>query len=171
MKNIVLVGLMGAGKSSVGKLLAQKLNLSFVDTDELIEKKENIKISDIFSKYGEQYFRDLENKVISDLATKTSLVISTGGGSVQNINNLNALKETGFVIYLKAAPDILFERIKNDNSRPLLKTSNPLETLENLLKKRETNYSMADFIIDTNNKTIDGIISLIIEEYNENIKR
>ena len=90
MKNIVLVGLMGAGKSSVGKLLAQKLNLSFVDTDEFIEKQENIKISDIFSKYGEQYFRDLENKVISDLATKTSLVISTGGGSVQNINNLNA---------------------------------------------------------------------------------
>ncbi|MCQ2957449.1 MAG: shikimate kinase [Candidatus Gastranaerophilales bacterium] len=170
MKNIVLVGLMGAGKSTVGKILADKLSFSFIDTDEFIEQQESTKITEIFAKKGETYFRTLENNVISKISTKNSQVISTGGGSIQNPQNLTCLKDNGFVVYLKASSNILFERIKDDNSRPLLKTKNPLKTLDELLKEREINYNKANFIINTDNKTVDDIINLIIEEYNENFK-
>ena len=167
-KNIVLIGLMGAGKSSVGKLLAEKLSYDFIDTDEYIEKQEQCAICDIFSNHGESYFRTLETNLISKLSDTYGKIISTGGGSVENPENLNNLKKTGIVVYLKATPSILFERIKADNTRPLLKNNNPLQTLENLLQKREQNYLKANFVIDTTNKSITDITDEILRINNEN---
>jgi shikimate kinase len=163
MKNIALIGLMGSGKSTVGKLLAQNLNLSFVDSDEEIEKKQNLKITEIFSLKGEDFFRQLETQTLKELCQQTNLLISTGGGAVQKKENLDTLKKFCTIIYLKASPEIIFERIKNDSSRPLLQNENPLQTLKLLLEKREDNYKKADIIIDTNNKTIDEILKEIIK--------
>lgn len=158
-KNIVLIGLMGAGKSTVGRMLAEKFGLSFVDTDELIEQEAKISISKIFSLYGEIYFRELESQVIKRVSVQDSQVISTGGGVVENSENIVNLKRNGIVIYLKASPLELYRRIKQDESRPLLKSENPLKTLEELLEKREPYYNQADYKIDTSFLSMEEIIN------------
>jgi len=166
MKNIALIGLMGSGKSTIGALLAQKLNLNFIDIDTEIEKKEKITISEIFAQKGEPFFRELESETIKEFSAKTSQIISTGGGAVQNIENLEFLKQNCTLIYLKTSPELLFERIKDDTSRPLLQNQqneNPLEILKELLKKRQENYQKADIIIDTDNKTTIEILDEIIK--------
>lgn len=168
MKNIVLVGLMGAGKTSVGKKLADILKCEFLDVDNIIEIEQNRTISNIFSTDGEAFFRKLENNTISALAKLENKVISTGGGSVENIDNLNILKTSGFVVYLKATAECLHERIKTETHRPLLQNANPLNTLQTLLKKREKNYLLADYVIDTMGKDITAITDEIIKAYNEN---
>ena len=170
MRNIVLVGLMGAGKSSVGKLLARKLKLEFIDTDLLIECAAQTTISEIFSKYGEKHFRNLESSVIQDVSQKNDMVVSTGGGAIEDENNLCVLKKNGVVFYLEASPENLYLRIKNETHRPLLHTENPLDTLKKLLQKREKQYQAADFIIDTNNKNIELITQEVIKVYDENNK-
>lgn len=163
MKNIALIGLMGSGKSTVGALLATKLNLNFVDIDTEIEKKEKSTISEIFTEKGEAFFRELETQAIKDFSQKVNQVLSTGGGAVQKIENLNLLKQNFIVIYLKASPDVLFKRIENDTSRPLLEKFDPLKILKDLLKKRKENYQKADIIIDTDNKTTDEVLNEIIK--------
>ena len=165
-KNIILVGLMGAGKSSIGIELSKYLGFEFYDTDMMIELEQNIKISQIFSTYGEEYFRNLETVMISKVSSFSRSVISTGGGSIQNVDNLVKLKQNGVVFYLKACPEILFERVKDDNNRPLLQTSKPLEVLKELLIKREKNYMLADVVIETDNKTLIDIVEKIVKEYN-----
>lgn len=163
MKNIALIGLMGSGKSTVGFLLAQKLNLHFVDIDAEIEKKEKNTISEIFSQKGEAFFRELESQTIKDFGTKISQVISTGGGAVQSIKNLDFLKQNCTLIYLKATPEILLKRMGKDTSRPLLQNPEPLKTLTELLKKRQENYQKADIIVDTDHKTTDEVVNEIIK--------
>lgn len=165
-KNIILVGLMGAGKSSIGIELSKYLGFEFYDTDMMIELEQNIKISQIFSTYGEEYFRNLETVMISKVSSFSRSVISTGGGSIQNVDNLAKLKQNGVVFYLKACPEILFERVKDDNNRPLLQASKPLEVLKELLIKREKNYMLADVVIETDNKTLIDIVEKIVKEYN-----
>ncbi|EKE02576.1 MAG: Shikimate kinase [uncultured bacterium] len=167
-KNIVLTGLMGSGKSTVGSLIAQKLGKIFVDTDKLIEEDAQININEIFAQYGEAYFRELEAKIIKRVSPNSDQVISTGGGTLINPDNLKNLKDNGALFYLKASAKTLFERIKNENNRPLLKNNDPLSTLEKLLEKREEFYNQADFIINTENKQIDRIVSEIIEKYRDN---
>lgn len=169
MKNIVLIGLMGAGKSSVGKKLSQLSDYDFVDTDDLIEKKLGLTISEIFAQRGESFFRELEASVILDLSSQEKLIISTGGGSLQNPLNLENLKQNGFLVYLKTTPESLYGRIKNEKHRPLLCNDNPLATLKELLIKREEQYLQADFTIDTTDKDIDEITNEILKVYNENI--
>ena len=168
MKNIVLVGLMGAGKSSVGMKLADLLTYEFLDTDNIIETQQGQSINDIFATHGELSFRKLENSVISDLGNLENKIISTGGGSVENIENLNVLKVNGFIVYLKASPEGLFERIKNQTNRPLLQNENPLNTLQILLERREKNYLLADYVVDTMGKDVDAVAREIIKVYNEN---
>lgn len=163
MKNISLIGLMGSGKSTVGAILAEKLNLEFVDLDAKIEAKIGMEISEIFAQKGEDFFRKVESEVLKDFAEKSGQVISTGGGAVQNEINLQILKENSIIIYLKTSPEVLFERIKADNSRPLLQNEKPLETLCELLEKREPNYKKADIIVATDGKTIDEILNEIIK--------
>lgn len=163
MKNISLIGLMGSGKSTVGAILAEKLNLESVDIDTKIEAKIGMEISEIFGQKGEDFFREAESEVLRDLATKSGQVISTGGGAVQNEENLKILKENSTVIYLKTSPEVLFERIKTDTSRPLLQNENPLKTLRELLKKREPQYQKADIIVITDDKTINEIVNEILK--------
>lgn len=163
MKSIALIGLMGSGKTTIGGLLAQKLGLIFVDIDEKIEQKEKTSITEIFETKGEEYFRQVESELLQDYAKLQGLVISTGGGAVQKEKNLQTLKSNCTIIYLKASPKELFNRIKDDTTRPLLKTPNPLSTLDELLQKREKNYLMADIIIDTEAKTTEQILDEIIK--------
>ena len=162
-KNIVLVGLMGAGKTSVGRLLAEKFGLDFIDVDEYIETTAGMKISDIFSRYGESKFRELEKNAILNLSQNNDKIISTGGGALEDESNIKNLQANGIMIYLKATPERLFERIKGQNHRPLLKNEKPLETLKELLKKREKNYLKADIIIETDQKSTDETVRKIGE--------
>jgi len=167
-KNIVLVGLMGAGKTSVGKILSEILKKDLLDIDALIEEQEKCTIDEIFDKYGEQYFRNLEKNVISNISNSSNKIISTGGGSLQSDDNFLSLKQNGYLVYLKASPEILYNRIKNDNTRPLLKADNPINILKDLLIKREQNYLKADLIIDTEKYSVSDITEKIIRGYNEN---
>jgi shikimate kinase len=167
-KNVVLIGLMGSGKTTVGKLLAQDLDKDFIDTDELIENQLQKSINDVFQLDGEQYFRKVESEIIKKVSLTTNKVISTGGGSVENVDNLDNLKGNGIVFYLKTSPEELFNRIKNDTNRPLLKNDDPLDILKKLLAKREEFYNLADFIIDTSGKQICEIVNEIKENYKNN---
>ncbi len=162
-KNIVLVGLMGAGKTTVGECLAEKYKLIFTDSDEVIERDTKMSISQIFAERGEAYFRELEKTAISMLSSKNGRVISTGGGALENEENIENLKKNGVLVYLKASPEILYKRIKKQNHRPLLQNEKPLETLRILLQQREKNYLKADIIIETDDKTIEKIVDEIGE--------
>ncbi len=166
-KNVVLVGLMGAGKTSVGQELAQKLSYEFWDTDAIIEQTQGVKISEIFKTKGEVFFRELEKATIAKISQEEKKVISTGGGSLEQIENLKNLKKNGLTVYLKASPETLFSRVITETHRPLLQTENPLAKLEELLEKREKNYLLSDIIVLTENKTIDEIANEIIEVFND----
>ena len=163
MKNISLIGPMGSGKSTIGALLASKLDLDFIDLDEQIELKTGQKISEIFEQKGEDFFRTIESEILRDFSSKSDQIISTGGGAVQNEQNLKTLKESSITIYLKTSPKVLFDRIKEDTSRPLLQTEKPFETICQLLKKRAANYEKADIIVVTDGKTTEEIVEEIIK--------
>ena len=162
-KNIVLIGLMGCGKTTVGKLLAEKAEMKLVDTDALIVEKAGKSINNIFAEDGEPVFRDIEASVIKDVSEKENLVVSTGGGAVVREENIDNLKKNGVLFYLYAPAEKLYERIKGDNERPLIKTESPLATLQTLLKNREMFYMQADYKINTVNKTPDEITEEIIK--------
>lgn len=162
--NIVLVGMMGSGKTTIGSFLAKKLDFKFTDIDDIIEREEKKSINELFDLYGEGVFRNLETDAIKRFSKYKSQVISTGGGAILKHENIEALKENGILIYLKATPKELFERVKMDESRPLLQTPNPLKTLEEILKNRQEYYEMADITIDTEDKASFEIVNEIIEK-------
>jgi shikimate kinase len=164
-KNIVLIGFMGTGKTTVGKILAKKLGMNFVDVDELIEKTAGLKISAVFARFGEAYFRDIETEIIKSITKDSSQVIATGGGAVLRDENLNALKSNGVVFCLTASEELIFDRIKDNNERPLLQVENPKEKIKELLAKRMPRYMMADFIINTDGLTQEEVSEKIIKEY------
>lgn len=168
-KNIVLIGMMGAGKTYIGEKLAKLLvQFSYVDTDKEIEKEQGMSISEIFENYSEKYFRELESNMVKQIADKKNQIISTGGGIFENPENERALKENGFVFYLKATPQELFKRVKNQTNRPLLDNLLSVEPIKNILKKREKNYLKADFVIETNQKQAYTILNDILKEYENN---
>ena len=161
--NIALIGMMGSGKSTIGKLLNSKLEeFTFVDTDAKIIENEKISINEIFSKFGEEYFRKIEAQTLKTLLKQDNQIISTGGGIVKSEENLKLLKENSVVIYLKASPETLYERVKSNKERPLLKTENIFEKIKILLNEREINYNKANFTIITDNKLPDEITNEII---------
>lgn len=168
-KNIVLTGLMGSGKTTVGKVLANKLTKKFIDTDELIEKQEKISINEIFSSFGESCFRTLETEMIKKVCKSQNQIISTGGGIVEKPENIKILKKKSVVFYLYAPVEELFERIKNEKNRPLLNNDAPKWALEKLFQKRESLYEQCDVKIETSGKSIDQITEEIIEKF-ENYK-
>ena len=148
-KNIVLIGFMGCGKTTIGKELAKNINFNFVDTDCLIENKENLYIEQIFNIFGEQYFRKLEKQVYIGVSNLKSSVISTGGGCVKDKENIYHLKKSGTIIYLKATPDQIYENIKHNDTRPLLKGKDKLNAIYSLLDEREHLYNKyADIVFD-----------------------
>lgn len=164
-KNIVLIGLMGSGKTTIGKLISQTMKREFVDTDLLIEQESKKTINEIFELYGEELFRRLEVKTIENISKSKCNIISTGGGSVENQVNIDNLKENSVLFYLEASPSELYERIQFDSSRPLLKNQNPLGTIKKLLDKREPFYKQADETIKTNGKQANEIVEEILEKY------
>lgn len=162
MKNIILTGFMGSGKTEVGKMLAQRLGYAFLDTDKLIEEKTGKSISEIFREEGESSFRELETEVIKGLSGITGYIISTGGGIVIREENILSLKNIGLVIWLKASPESIFKRISPETHRPLLNVENPLEHIKKLLSIREQFYSRADFSIDTDGLEVDKVVKAIL---------
>ncbi len=163
IKNIILTGFMGVGKTSVGTRLAKDLGYSFVDTDVLIEADQRMTITEIFGKFGEPYFRDIETKVIRGIMSCGNQVVSTGGGAVIRDENRDAFKQAGYVVCLTARPEVIFERVKLETHRPLLQTRDPLAKIRELLGQRQRYYNQADFVIDTSDKTVDAVIGEIKE--------
>jgi shikimate kinase len=151
--NLFLIGLMGSGKSTVGRSLAKKLHKQFIDTDEAIEQKSGVSIQVIFDIEGEEGFRQRETQMLDELTHQRGIVIATGGGAVIKPENRKILRERGYVIYLQASADDLYQRIHKDTSRPLLKTANPRETLRRLLAERAAFYEeTADYVCNTTNR-------------------
>lgn len=166
--NIVLTGLMGAGKSTVGKALSKVLkDYTFVDVDEVIADIEGMPIPEIFEKKSEEYFRKIEKEIIQELSEEEDLIIALGGGAYEDENTREILGKTATVFYLKSSVERLYNRVKNDTNRPLLQCENPKGKLTELLEKREPNYLKADYIIETDNKTIDEIAEAITEIFEE----
>ena len=165
--NIILVGMPASGKTTIGKLLAEKLNdYILFDIDSVIEKTNGMKISEIFAKYSEDYFRKLEYDTIKLVCTGKNKIISTGGGSFENPDNRATLLKFGKVFYLKSDLDVLYYRLSEDSSRPLLQRENPKKVLENMLKKREENYQRAHYTVDTSIMDEDEIVRFILNETN-----
>lgn len=159
MKNIVLIGFMGSGKSTIGKRLSEVLNLKFIDTDAYIEHN-NGKINDIFKLKGEEYFRKLETSVLKELIGKEGLVVATGGGIVTDVNIL-LLQKLGTVFYLKISEETAVKRLKTDTQRPLL-AENKVQAIKNLMNKRKNLYiSASDITIEADNLSVNDIISRI----------
>lgn len=163
-ENIVLIGFMGCGKTTIGEKLAYKLNYNFVDSDKQLQKEAGTNINDIFKLYGENYFRQLENSIISSIAKLKKQVIATGGGIIKNENNIRLLKKSGIILYLKASPEHIYNNIKNDTSRPLLQCEDKFGKIKELLNERENLYQIyCDIIIEVSNHSIDNIINQIID--------
>ncbi len=151
---IYLAGMMGAGKSTVGKALARKLGMRFVDLDQIIEDAASMSIREIFEQKGEDYFRKIESKMLREAAGSSPSVVALGGGALSRAENLKMIKETGRSIYLRAPVDFLATNLQERSERPLIAeepTEEALKTkLENLLQKRQESYEACDFILDVN---------------------
>ena len=152
--NIVLIGFMGSGKSSVGRLLATHLGYQFIDTDGLVVQAAGMQIAELFAQYGEAAFRDYESEALVSLLEKQRLIVATGGGIVTRASNRPLLHRLGFTVALSASKEVIFERVSRNNKRPLLQTPNPRETISKLLAERAPLYAeAADLAIDTTSKT------------------
>lgn len=163
--NIVLVGMMGAGKTTVGRLLARQLGKTFIDSDEEIQKRTGVKISHIFDVEGEEGFRQRESAVIQDLIKQDNIVLATGGGAVLKPANREALQQNGVVIYLKSNLHDLWQRTRNDHTRPLLQTANPRAKLQELYEQRDPIYTAAaDCIIHTGRQSVQILIARLIRK-------
>jgi shikimate kinase len=148
-RNIVFVGLMGAGKSAVGRMVAQQLKVPFIDTDVEIERVSRMTISELFATYGEEEFRALETRVIKRLMRGGPKVVSTGGGAFINDTTRGHIRRGGISLWLKADLEVLWERVNKRDHRPLLKTENPKATLAALMEKRYPIYAEADVTIES----------------------
>ena len=162
-RSVVLVGMMGAGKTSVGKRLAAKLGLPFVDADAEIEAGAQLTIPEIFERFGETYFREGERKVIARLLTSGPMVLATGGGAFMNATTRENIARHGVSIWLKPSFDILLARVRKKSNRPLLKTANPEETLRRLLEERSPVYALADFTIESIDAAHDSVVEAILQ--------
>ena len=150
-KSIALVGMMGAGKTSLGRKLARKIGLEFRDSDAEIEKRSGLTIPEVFSSYGEEYFRKAECSVIERLLGDSQIILATGGGAFTFSKTQELLKQRTVTIWVKVEFDTLWERLKDNTQRPLLQTTNPIQTLKDLCDEREPVYAKADIIIDCTN--------------------
>lgn len=162
-KNVILTGMMGSGKTTVGKELATVLNYDFIDLDEVIENKYG-KITDIFSQKGEKYFREIETQELKKIENQSNFVLSTGGGVILKDENIKILKDLGQVFYLSAKSETIYNRIKNQKHRPLLNTQNPKNTIEEILSKRLEKYEKSGEKIITDSKNAKEIAGEIYEK-------
>lgn len=169
--NVYLVGLMGAGKTTIGRSLAKRLDLAFVDSDREIEARTGVSIPTVFEIEGEEGFRKRESQVIADLAQQRGLVVATGGGVVLRPENRANLSASGFVVYLNVPPHTLWERTRHDRNRPLLQVDDPLRRLKELYAQRDPFYrEVADLVVDGSRINAQGVLQLLIEEVGERWK-
>jgi shikimate kinase len=163
--NLFLVGLMGAGKTTIGRQLAQALGKQFIDSDHELESRTGVNIPLIFELEGEQGFRERESSIIDELTQMDNIVLATGGGAVLREDNRRCLRERGTVIYLKADVDRLLERTRKDKNRPLLQTEDPGAKLQALLAEREPLYlELADLVVDTGLGNIKMVVASILKK-------
>ncbi len=163
--NLVLTGFMATGKTAVGEKLAERLNRSFIDTDQLIEEKLGMKIRDVFELYGEEFFRDRESEALASLAgyPAGSLVVATGGGALIREENRTLLKEQGLLILLTADPQEIIKRAAKIRKRPLLDGSDPERKIKELLEERKEAYSSADLTVETTHKSVERVVEEILK--------
>jgi len=164
-KNVALVGMMGAGKTSLGRRLAARLEVPFRDADHEIEAAASLTVSEIFEKFGEPYFRDGERRVIARLLNEPAHVLATGGGAYMDLATRTAMKQNAFTIWLKAPVAFLVSRVRKRDTRPLLRNGDLKETIEKLLAVREPVYAEADMTLEyddeTHSEALDGIIEAL----------
>lgn len=167
MKNIILVGYMGCGKTTVGESIAEATRYTFADTDEMIVAQQGRSISDIFAQDGEPAFRDMETALLVKMLTEKNdtCVISTGGGMPVQKENRNLLRQLGTVVYLRVKPETVYERIKGDTMRPLLQCENPMERIREMIKSRDPAYeAAAELVIDVDDLTQREVAEQIIRK-------
>ena len=163
--NIVLIGFMGSGKSTISKALSEIFAMDVVEMDQLIAERENMSISEIFDTYGEEYFRDLETNLLIEMQSKKNVIISCGGGVPMRDVNVAEMKKNGKVILLSATPETIYERVKDNHDRPLLENNKNVEFIQQLMEKRREKYeAAADIIIQTDGKTTYEICEELIAE-------
>ena len=160
---IVLIGFMGAGKSSIGRALSRRLHLRLVDTDAAIEAETGQTISQLFAARGEVTFRGIETQFLERLAHQKAAIVATGGGVVTRPENWPLLRRLGVIVYLKASPDVLFERVRKHSHRPLLQTENPRDAFDRLLSSRVALYEQADMIVETAQRRPHEVAALLAE--------
>lgn len=165
MPNLVLIGFMGTGKTTVGKKLAKRLNMKFIDTDHEIERVTGMTPNTIFKKHGEIRFRSEEKAAVKRITREDNQVVATGGGIVLDPENVQLLQQNGVIICLQADPEVIYQRLKRKKNRPLLKTDNPLETIKRLLTERQPFYGCTDEIVDTSNRELDEVVAEILRIY------
>jgi shikimate kinase len=164
-KSIVLIGFMGAGKSSVGRCLERRIGLARIDTDEVVSAKFGLSIPEIFSRHGEEQFREAETEALRQISPDRQSIIVTGGGIVLRQENVDLLKRVGKIVWLDADEEKLFERASRRGGRPLLQTETPRKTFSDLLQKRKPLYAMAaDIRVDTASLTHDDVADVILNE-------
>lgn len=170
--NIVLIGFMGVGKSAVASCLGARLKRQIVDMDEVIAKRQGMCISDIFSKWGERYFREQETKLLLELLSVKNTIVSCGGGAALKEENVLHMKKCGPVILLKAKPATVYERIKDCGSRPVLRNKASLEYIADLMESRRKKYEeAADIVVQTDHKTVVQVCQELMTKLTEmNIK-
>ncbi|MBI4123889.1 MAG: shikimate kinase AroK [Betaproteobacteria bacterium] len=169
--NIYLVGMMGAGKTTVGRLLARRLKLRFIDSDQELERRCGVKIPLIFDIEGEAGFRAREAQVLAELTALDGVVLGTGGGVVLSEDNRRRLAARGTVVYLRATPEDLYERVRHDRNRPLLATADPLARLRELHAERDPLYrDVADLVVDTGKQTVLALARELIDKLGERWK-
>ena len=162
--NIVLIGFMGCGKSSVSRLMKDKYGMETVEMDQVIEQQEGMSISDIFRIHGEEYFRDAETKLLVDLQQKKNVIISCGGGAPLRPENVIEMKRNGTVYLLTAKPETIFHRVRNSHSRPLLEQNKTVDHIAGLMAQRRDKYAAAaDVVIHTDNRSISEICDEIMK--------
>lgn len=164
-KNIMLIGFMGSGKSTIAACLQEKYGRKVIEMDALIVEKEGMNINDIFAKYGEQYFRDCESRLIKKLQKETGLAVSCGGGVVLREENVLNMKKNGCIVLLNAAPETIYERVKDSSERPLLNGNMNVEYIAGLMEKRREKYEKAaDIIIKTDHREAEDICGEIMRK-------
>ncbi len=165
IQNLALIGFMGTGKTSIGRLVAEQLHYDFVDTDELIESSTGRTIPEIFAQQGEVAFRQLEARLVEELAARMRTVISTGGGLPVNPANLASLKTHALVVCLWASPEKIFERVRAQTHRPLLHDPDPMAKIRSLLAAREPAYRQADVLINTELRSAREVAQQVLHQF------
>jgi len=163
VRNIVLIGFMGCGKSLTSNKLAENLTRKIISTDKLVEEKEGLSIAEIFERSGEGHFRRIEKEVIKEVSDLSGIIIDCGGGAVLDAENMANLKKNGFIIYLSASPESIYNNIKDRSHRPLMNVADPQLRIAELLTERKPYYEKADVTINADHRTINQIAEDVLK--------